>query len=256
MARKKSAVPHKPRRKGCLITLLIFLLLGIIGAVTDDGPKTPSASDAIYPLTITATVSPTETPTASPTLKPTPTASPTPSPTLKPTPTASPTPSPTLKPTPTASPTPSPTSTAPGYVSLTQGDCGDDVRKLQDRLNTLGYSVGTADGIYGAKTATAVSAFQQAASLRQTGVASAATQQALFAADAPRAPKPTATVRPAEPESDYMPSTSYIGNRNTKKFHHSWCSSVDEMKSSNRVALSSRSAAISAGYVPCKRCDP
>ena len=48
----------------------------------------------------------------------------------------------------------------------------------------------------------------------------------------------------------------YIGNRNSKKLHFNWCSSVDDMKESNKVEISDRDAAIAAGYVPCKRCTP
>lgn len=51
-------------------------------------------------------------------------------------------------------------------------------------------------------------------------------------------------------------SASYIGNKNTKKFHYAGCSSVADMNPGNKVALSSRDEAISAGYVPCKRCNP
>jgi len=48
----------------------------------------------------------------------------------------------------------------------------------------------------------------------------------------------------------------YIGNRNSKKFHHYWCSGVGDMKEENKVCLQSREEAIAGGYVPCKRCDP
>lgn len=51
-------------------------------------------------------------------------------------------------------------------------------------------------------------------------------------------------------------SSRYIGNRNTMKFHYPNCSSVNQMNPANKVALASRSAAISGGYVPCKRCNP
>lgn len=51
-------------------------------------------------------------------------------------------------------------------------------------------------------------------------------------------------------------SAAYIGNKNTKKFHKSTCSYVDNIKQSNKVTFSSRSAAISAGYVGCKVCNP
>jgi micrococcal nuclease len=52
------------------------------------------------------------------------------------------------------------------------------------------------------------------------------------------------------------PSASYIGNKNTKKFHFADCGSVNQMNPSNKVPISSREKAISLGYVPCKNCDP
>lgn len=59
------------------------------------------------------------------------------------------------------------------------------------------------------------------------------------------------------PQDNSTPSTSsYIGNANTKKFHYSYCSSVDRMNESNKVSLSNRDTAVSRGYVPCKRCNP
>lgn len=51
-------------------------------------------------------------------------------------------------------------------------------------------------------------------------------------------------------------TASYIGNKNTKKFHKASCSSVGKMNASNKVGFNSRSAAISAGYDPCKKCNP
>lgn len=47
---------------------------------------------------------------------------------------------------------------------------------------------------------------------------------------------------------------SYIGNRNSYKFHHSSCSTLPA--ESNRVYFSTRDEAINAGMVPCKRCNP
>ena len=49
---------------------------------------------------------------------------------------------------------------------------------------------------------------------------------------------------------------SYIGNARSHIFHHASCYHVDAMKDSNKVYFSSRQAAISAGYRPCKDCDP
>lgn len=50
---------------------------------------------------------------------------------------------------------------------------------------------------------------------------------------------------------------TYILNTNTKKFHHSWCSSVNDMKAKNKKEYTgSRDDIINQGYVPCKRCNP
>ncbi|CBH21795.1 Thermonuclease precursor (TNase) (Micrococcal nuclease) (Staphylococcal nuclease) (modular protein) [Acetoanaerobium sticklandii] len=49
---------------------------------------------------------------------------------------------------------------------------------------------------------------------------------------------------------------TFIGNRNTKKFHYPTCSSVNQMNESNKVSLSSREEAINGGFIPCKRCNP
>lgn len=51
-------------------------------------------------------------------------------------------------------------------------------------------------------------------------------------------------------------SGSYIANANTGVFHYSWCHYVDRMNEENKVPYNSREAAISAGYRPCKVCDP
>ena len=61
----------------------------------------------------------------------------------------------------------------------------------------------------------------------------------------------------AEPEKIDTKKASYIGNRNTKKFHYPWCSSVTQMKESNMVFFyGDRSDPIGSGYIPCKNCNP
>ena len=48
---------------------------------------------------------------------------------------------------------------------------------------------------------------------------------------------------------------TYIGNKNTKKFHYPNCSSVSDMKEKNKVPLyGTRDDAIAQGYSPCGRC--
>ena len=55
--------------------------------------------------------------------------------------------------------------------TLRRGSRGDDVKKLQEMLNALGYDCGTADGIFGAKTEIAVRSFQQENGLAADGIA-------------------------------------------------------------------------------------
>lgn len=63
---------------------------------------------------------------------------------------------------------------------------------------------------------------------------------------------------PAETVSQEVPQGStYILNTNTKKFHIPSCSSVKQMKDSNKQEYTgSREDVISMGYDPCKRCYP
>ena len=51
-------------------------------------------------------------------------------------------------------------------------------------------------------------------------------------------------------------ASSYVGNANSKKFHYADCSMVNKMNPANKVYMNTRDEAISAGYVPCKRCNP
>ncbi len=67
------------------------------------------------------------------------------------------------------------------YTQLMSGSRGEAVRALQQALINGGYlAPGGADGIYGPKTTSAVKTFQAAKGLPATGIASPATQVALF----------------------------------------------------------------------------
>lgn len=49
----------------------------------------------------------------------------------------------------------------------------------------------------------------------------------------------------------------YVANRNTKKFHYPSCSSIKQMKESNRWDFhGTREELINSGYEPCKKCNP
>ena len=62
---------------------------------------------------------------------------------------------------------------------LQKGCSGEDVRRLQETLNGLGFNCGKADGIFGAKTKTAVMAFQSAYGLTADGIVGAKTRDKL-----------------------------------------------------------------------------
>ena len=72
--------------------------------------------------------------------------------------------------------------TSTTYKALSQGSSGEAVKTLQENLNTLGHSCGTADGIYGAKTANAVREFQEKHNLTRDGIAGPLTQAAIKSA--------------------------------------------------------------------------
>lgn len=77
------------------------------------------------------------------------------------------------------------------YQTLQKGDRGNDVADLQRRLNSLGYSAGEPDGVFGTRTQTAVKQFQKDNGINATGNVSFVTLKALFPELAP-----VATARP------------------------------------------------------------
>ena len=101
--------------------------------------------------------------------------------------------------------TPEPTATPVAYTPLSNGDKGQDVLKLQNRLYELGYLNDDRDGAFGGKTQTAVKVFQQRMGIEACGIAVQQTQNLLYSDDALYAegattptPAPTATPEPTE----------------------------------------------------------
>ncbi len=80
----------------------------------------------------------------------------------------------------------------PVYLQTVQrGSSGEQVRRVQRRLYSLGYlTANGVDGIYGAGTQSAVSAFQRRNKQAETGVADRDMQTVLFSEDAVKAIKP------------------------------------------------------------------
>ena len=93
--------------------------------------------------------------------------------------------------------TPTPTASSTGYTLLSYGSKGDAVKRLQARLVELGYLQSTVTGNYMNKTVEAVSKFQRAIGLSETGVATASLQEILFSSSAPRYNASTPTPTPS-----------------------------------------------------------
>lgn len=67
-----------------------------------------------------------------------------------------------------------------GFASIANADPYATTADIQQRLNAAGYSVGTVDGILGARTEAAIRAFQAANGLVADGIVGPATQAALW----------------------------------------------------------------------------
>jgi len=63
-------------------------------------------------------------------------------------------------------------------------------------------------------------------------------------------------VKEEKSASSQVALVSYIGNKNSKKFHLPDCQRAEKISPANRVYFKSRDEAIKAGYVPCKVCRP
>ena len=72
-----------------------------------------------------------------------------------------------------------PTCSSGGYPLIRQNSRGNYVCIAQDDLNTLGYSTGGLDGIFGAKTQEAVRNYQRKAGLSVDGIVGCNTWRAL-----------------------------------------------------------------------------
>lgn len=81
------------------------------------------------------------------------------------------------------------------YPTVKRGSRGETVKKLQELLNTNGYSVGEVDGIFGANTLAAVKNFQAAHGLDSDGIVGPNTWSALSAIESRGQATYTITIR-------------------------------------------------------------
>ena len=102
------------------------------------------------------------------------------------TPSTQPTVTPTAKPTATTRPsTSSSSSSSSSSDTLSKGDKGSEVRKMQKRLAELGYPVGVIDGVWGDDTQLAVNLFQCAIGYTERNYATSSMLKKLYAKNAP-----------------------------------------------------------------------
>lgn len=87
-------------------------------------------------------------------------------------------------------------------ANLKRGSSGDDVKKLQEALNSAGYSLDT-DGIYGSKTENAVMDYQRKNNLDVDGIAGENTLGSLYGTGT----NPTAPTEPVKTTTDYLKET-------------------------------------------------
>ena len=67
---------------------------------------------------------------------------------------------------------------------------------------------------------------------------------------------PAETIQ-TEPDFESYAATTYILNKNTRKFHYPTCPSVYQIKDKNKYEFTgNRDIVIHWGYVPCKECNP
>ena len=65
-------------------------------------------------------------------------------------------------------------------ATVRQGDTGDDVKLVQQRLKDLGYYTGTVDGKFGSGSVAALKTFQTKNGLSVDGVAGSETLKTLY----------------------------------------------------------------------------
>lgn len=116
------------------------------------------------------------------------------------------------------------------------------VKKVQEKLNALGYSCGTCDGIMGSKTKQTIKKYQKSKGLKVTGTINSTLLKSLNIS----APSSSSS----SSDSKKKETTVYITDTG-EKYHRGSCRYL--RKSKHSISLSE---AKSMGYTPCSVCKP
>ncbi|MDI9521115.1 MAG: peptidoglycan-binding protein [Bacillota bacterium] len=132
-----------------------------------------------------------------------------------------------------------PAGTAPSVSeTLKVGSSGDQVRAVQQRLISLAYLSGAADGIYGPRTALAVSEFQAKNKLAADGIAGKMTIAALNSANAiAKNVTVQAAPAPAPTQPAYTPTQTFVAPKASEVRYANWYSEIRPMASSLRNVI-------------------
>lgn len=91
----------------------------------------------------------------------------------------------------------------------------------------------------------------------EEGAASVAIADSEATSEPSSASNDTSTPQVVETPAPVVTTYDYIINTRTGKFHYSWCSSVGQMKESNKWYYNgTHDDVVNMGYVPCQRCCP
>ena len=109
------------------------------------------------------------------------------------------------------------------FIQLERNDKGDEVVRVQERLQALGYLVGRITGKYDNETQKAMKAFEKANNLDNDGIASIADQRILFSNTATineiivpaNTPKPEKAIDPEKAEYEQISYDDYARNPET-----------------------------------------
>ena len=132
---------------------------------------------------------------------------------------------PTPKPTATPKPNTGTNTNTSANTLLKKGDRGDAVRRLQQRLKDLGY-LDSADGVYGPKTVSAVTAFQRRNSLSADGIAGSKTQDKLYSTAAISASGTTINTPVQNPGISSGNSGSFVPPKASEVRYANWYTEI------------------------------